>query len=137
MLAIDVPSLLALVPSEQELIKDVALEQIGASPSPFAVMKTRGATESSAYKDEWLQPPDPALYAEEFQALDTRREGKVTGAQAKEKMIQSKLPSNVLHKIWSLSDVDKDGCLNLYEYALAMHFIDMKLAGLDLPHALP
>jgi hypothetical protein len=137
MLTLDVPSLLEIVPSEQELVKDAALDQVGSSPSPFAVMKTGGATESSAYKSEWLQSPDPAKYSEEFQALDTKQEGKVTGAQAKEKMVQSKLPSNVLHKIWSLADVDKDGALNLYEYALAMHFIDMKLAGLDLPQALP
>jgi GTP-binding protein EngB required for normal cell division len=137
MLTMDVPQLLQLVPAEGEQTKDAELMQVGSNPSPFAVMKTGGATESSAYAEQWLQPPDPSDYCQDFQKLDAEQKGKVSGAQAKEAMVQSKLPSNVLHKIWSLSDVDKDGHLNLYEYSLAMHFIKMKLEGLDLPSELP
>ncbi len=36
-------------------------------------------------------------------------DGKVSGSAAKGEMIKSKLPNNVLGKIWKLSDVDKDG----------------------------
>ena len=43
----------------------------------------------------------------------------------------------VLHAIWNLSDVDKDGALTLAEFALAKHFIKMKLEGQDLPPTLP
>ena len=44
-------------------------------------------------------------------------------------MIKSKLPNNVLGKIWKLSDVDKDGMLDADEFALAMHLINIKLDG--------
>ena len=44
-------------------------------------------------------------------------------------MIKSKLPNNVLGKVWKLSDVDKDGLLDSDEFALAMHLINIKLDG--------
>ena len=44
-------------------------------------------------------------------------------------MIKSKLPNNVLGKIWKLSDVDKDGLLDIDEFALAMHLINIKVDG--------
>ena len=52
-------------------------------------------------------------------------------------MIKSKLPNNVLGKVWKLSDVDKDGMLDADEFALAMHLINIKMDGHDLPTELP
>ena len=49
--------------------------------------------------------------------------------QLKGEMIKSKLPNNVLGKIWKLSDVDKDGLLDIDEFALAMHLINIKVDG--------
>lgn len=51
--------------------------------------------------------------------------------------MKSKLPRPVLRKIWNLSDVDCDGFLDIEEYALAMHLIDVTLAGNELPNTLP
>jgi hypothetical protein len=56
---------------------------------------------------------------------------------AKQEMIKSKLPNNILGKIWKLSDVDKDGMLDSDEFALAMHLMNIKLDGNDLPNELP
>ena len=56
---------------------------------------------------------------------------------AKQEMIKSKLPNNVLGKIWKLSDCDKDGMLDSDEFALAMHLMNVKLDGHDLPAELP
>ena len=56
---------------------------------------------------------------------------------AKAEMIKSKLPNNVLGKVWKLSDVDKDGMLDSDEFALAMHLISIKMDGHDLPLELP
>jgi len=136
MLAVDVPRLLELVPDE------VAAQQnneslIGKMASPFAVMKVDGQTETSVYATQWLRPPNPEEYRADFAALGPSVEGKITGQLAKSRMVQSKLPSNVLHKVWSLADTDKDGELTLYEYSLAMHLIKMKLDGQDLPPMLP
>lgn len=56
---------------------------------------------------------------------------------AKAEMVKSKLPNSVLGKIWKLSDIDKDGFLDMDEFALAMHLIQVKLEGHDLPIDLP
>lgn len=47
-----------------------------------------------------------------------------------------KLPSGVLHRVWNLADVDRDGKLDIYEFALAMHFVRMRLDGHTLPHVI-
>ena len=44
-------------------------------------------------------------------------------------MIKSKLPNNVLGKIWKLADVDRDGMLDADEFSLAMHLMNIKLDG--------
>lgn len=52
-------------------------------------------------------------------------------------MVKSKLPNAMLGKIWKLADVDTDGKLDMDEFALAMHLIDIKLDGHELPAQLP
>lgn len=52
-------------------------------------------------------------------------------------MVKSKLPNSVLSKVWKLADVDKDGMLDEEEFALAMHLINIKIEGNDLPSDLP
>ncbi|RXG67547.1 Epidermal growth factor receptor substrate 15-like 1 [Armadillidium vulgare] len=52
---------------------------------------------------------------------------------AKAEMVKSKLPNSVLGKVWKLSDIDKDGMLDADEFALAMHLINVKLDGHDIP----
>lgn len=56
---------------------------------------------------------------------------------AKSELIKSKLPNSVLSKIWKLSDVDCDGFLDIEEFALAMHLINIKVDGNELPNVLP
>lgn len=56
---------------------------------------------------------------------------------AKAEMVKSKLPNSVLGKIWKLSDIDNDGFLDMDEFALAMHLIQVKVEGHDLPKELP
>lgn len=52
-------------------------------------------------------------------------------------MVKSKLPNSVLSKVWKLADVDKDGMLDSDEFALAMHLINIKIDGNELPATLP
>ena len=52
-------------------------------------------------------------------------------------MMESRLPTSVLSKVWALADVDKDGMLDESEFCLAMYLMDLKIAGHDLPGVLP
>lgn len=134
----DLPKLLQLIPEEQARsgVQSACVPQVGGAPSPFAVLKVGGVDEKSAFQSQWLVAPDSSEYENTFENLGPVN-GKITGTQAKEVMIESHLPSNVLHSIWGLADTDNDGMLNLQEFALAMHFVKMKLNGLDLPSSLP
>lgn len=87
-------------------------------------------------------------------------------AAAKTELIKSKLPNSVLSKIWKLADYNADGkqtkfynnfrvrnqfnflvfvfnflqnsgFLDVEEFALAMHLINVKLDGNELPNSLP
>merc|ERR1711957_336046 len=125
MLTVDLPELLQLIPKEQEQEAAANVSQIAGRASPFAVMKVGGATEASVFQAQWCEAPIVAEYEAEFDQLLTKNPngkevGKISGKQAKEKMIESHLPSAVLHRIWALADVDKDGMLSLPEYVLAM-----------------
>lgn len=92
---------------------------------------------TTTYESHWLMAPNVEEYRQEFNELGPNRNGKLGGRAAKTSMVESKLPSKVLHQIWTLADVDKDGALTLYEFALAQHFIKMKQDGQDLPQSLP
>eukprot|EP00929_Paragymnodinium_shiwhaense_P032887 TRINITY_DN18171_c0_g1_i1.p1 TRINITY_DN18171_c0_g1~~TRINITY_DN18171_c0_g1_i1.p1 ORF type:complete len:530 (-),score=134.60 TRINITY_DN18171_c0_g1_i1:165-1754(-) len=137
MLTVEIPRLLQAIPDESNSMESANLSGLGPEASPFAVMKIGGATESTIYQSQWLVAPDTSEYAADFKTLGPNADGKITGQKAKVKMVESKLPSNVLHKVWTLADVDKDGSLTLEEYSLAMHFIKMRLGGQDLPTQLP
>lgn len=38
-------------------------------------------------------------------------------------MMSSKLPTATLGKVWDLSDIDRDGFLDRYEFTVAMHLV--------------
>lgn len=105
----DLPKLLQLIPEEQVRygIEEAAVAQIVGMASPFAVMKVEGNTEQSVYKGQWQRPPTVEQFQADFDGLHPV-DGKINAQQAKQKMVESHLPSNVLHRIWSLADVDKD-----------------------------
>jgi len=138
LLNVELPRLLKQIPEEQLRTGVVAapVPQVAGRPTPFAVMKVGGASEQSVYQSKWHSPPDVGSYAADFEQLGPT-DGKVTGEQVKERLVESHLPSSVLHRIWCLADIDKDGFLTLPEYALVIHLIKMKLEGHDLPTELP
>ena len=63
--------------------------------------------------------------------------GKISGSAAKTELVKSKLPNQVLGKIWKLSDIDQDGQLDMDEFALSMHLVSLKLDGHEIPSELP
>ena len=85
---------------------------------------------------EWVVSKERRKWDEIFMSLGPSK-GKITGSVAKKEMIKSRLPNPVLAKVWRLADVDGDGMLDSDEFALAMHLINVKLDGFDLPDDLP
>ena len=61
----------------------------------------------------------------------------LSGDQARDLLLRSKLPGDALGHIWTLSDTTKSGQLLFPEFALAMYLCNLKLSGKDLPNALP
>ncbi|MBW0478681.1 hypothetical protein O181_018396 [Austropuccinia psidii MF-1] len=64
-----------------------------------------------------------------FDSLDTNRLGFITGDRAVPFMMESKLPGEILARIWDLADIRGEGKLNREEFAVAMRLIQNTLAG--------
>ncbi|XP_070501665.1 EH domain-containing protein 1 [Chironomus tepperi] len=141
MLANDIAKLMSMIPQEEQelvsepLIKGGAFVGIEDTISPFGYKKGEGIDAGFGEVD-WICNRDRARTDPLFENLNPIN-GKISGAAAKSELIKSKLPNSVLSKIWKLSDVDCDGFLDIEEFALAMHLINIKLDGNELPNVLP
>uniref|UniRef100_A0A8B9LGW3 Epidermal growth factor receptor pathway substrate 15-like 1a n=1 Tax=Astyanax mexicanus TaxID=7994 RepID=A0A8B9LGW3_ASTMX len=63
--------------------------------------------------------------------------GLLSGEKVKPVLMNSKLPVDVLGKVWDLSDIDKDGHLDKDEFAVAMHLVYRALEKEPVPSVLP
>ncbi|XP_017772546.1 PREDICTED: intersectin-1 isoform X2 [Nicrophorus vespilloides] len=87
---------------------------------------------------EWAVPHQTKLkYTQIFNTMDRTRSGFLTGPQARNVMVQTKLAQNILAQIWALSDMDSDGRLGCEEFVLAMHLCEQASLGTMPPTALP
>ncbi|KAG8525388.1 uncharacterized protein KY384_009032 [Bacidia gigantensis] len=77
------------------------------------------------------------IYDQLFRAWDGLNRGFVGGDVAIEVMGQSGLPKSDLERIWTLSDPNNRGRLDMDEFAIAMHLIYRKLNGYPVPNQLP
>ncbi|XP_066982976.1 EH domain-containing protein 3 isoform X1 [Macrobrachium rosenbergii] len=142
MLAEDIARLMAMIPVEEattskeaSVIRGGAFDGVMNDNTVFGYGRGEGVDAGSG-EPEWIVAKDRYKYDQLFDNLNPV-DGKVTGSAAKQEMLKSKLPNSVLGKVWKLSDIDKDGMLDSDEFALAMHLINVKLDGNDLPNELP
>lgn len=147
MLAEDVPKLMSMIPQEEHAFlqlqsqseKNSALQPStifnDQQSTPFELGGVEGIN-AGLGETEWIVTKSRHEYDQTFNQLSPQG-GKVSGAIAKQEMIKSKLPNNVLGRIWKLSDIDKDGMLDIDEWALSQHLIKVKLDGHELPNTLP
>ncbi|XP_054835580.1 epidermal growth factor receptor substrate 15-like 1 isoform X3 [Eublepharis macularius] len=63
--------------------------------------------------------------------------GLLSGDKVKPVLMNSKLPLDILGKVWDLSDIDKDGQLDKDEFAVAMHLVYRALEKEPVPSVLP
>lgn len=92
----------------------------------------------SASGAEWaVKGPSKLKYTQLFNTTDRTRSGFLTGAQARNILMQSKLPQASLAQIWALSDIDSDGRLSCDEFVLAMYLCEIATQGEAIPAKLP
>ncbi|XVE87553.1 hypothetical protein DITRI_Ditri18aG0126800 [Diplodiscus trichospermus] len=90
------------------------------------------------------QPPWPKMtqsavqkYTKVFVQVDTDRDGKITGDQARNLFLSWRLPREVLKQVWDLSDQDNDSMLSLREFCTALYLMERYREGRPLPSVLP
>ncbi|KAI6129132.1 hypothetical protein EV401DRAFT_2067044 [Pisolithus croceorrhizus] len=73
-----------------------------------------------------------------FDTLDTLKRGYIEGDCCRSRSCcNRKLPEDVLAQVWDLADINNDGRLTRDGLAVALHLIQGKLAGKDIPNTLP
>jgi len=72
-----------------------------------------------------------------FKSADSDGDGYISGEQARELFSRTGLPISDLSRIWTLSDQNKDGKLDLEEFLIAMALISGRLKGLPIPDKVP
>ncbi|KAJ4916337.1 Calcium-binding EF hand family protein [Raphanus sativus] len=81
--------------------------------------------------------PDVQKYTKVFVQVDTDRDGKITGNQARNLFLSWKLPREALKQVWDLSDQDNDSMLSLREFCIAVYLMERYREGRPLPPVFP
>ncbi|XXG39203.1 hypothetical protein AAC387_Pa01g0224 [Persea americana] len=90
------------------------------------------------------QPPWPKItqsdiqkYTKVFMEVDTDRDGKITGEEARNLFLSWRLPRDVLKQVWDLSDQDNDSMLSQREFCTALYLMERYREGRPLPSVVP
>jgi len=98
-------------------------------PSPFDAPPPQSAP--------WaVSPTDKERYDQVFASLNPTN-GLASGMAVRPILERSNLPVDVLRVVWNLADIDRDGNLDVDEFAVAMHLAREATNGKTLPPALP
>ncbi|OCH95289.1 hypothetical protein OBBRIDRAFT_788483 [Obba rivulosa] len=111
-----------------------ARSALGTSTSVFPFAQSPAASQTQHWD---VAPAEKASADRLFDGLDTQKRGYIEGDIAVPFMLQSKLSKDVLAQIWDLADMNNDGHLTRDGFAVAMHLIQSKLNGAELPSAVP
>ncbi|KAL4235983.1 hypothetical protein ACF0H5_004371 [Mactra antiquata] len=83
-----------------------------------------------------LSASEKAKYDQVFDSLQPVN-NLLAGDKVRPVLMNSKLPMDILGRIWELSDIDKDGYLDRDEFALAMHLVHKGMGKESIPNTLP
>lgn len=141
MMANDITQLMQMLPKEEVRTPELATGgsvRHGAfddEAGPFGIGTVEGIN-AGIGDESWIVEKQRDPYDKTFMTMN-QTNGKVSGATAKEELIKSKLPNSVLAKIWRIADCDRDGMLDIDEWALINYLIKLKLDGYEVPNTLP
>ncbi|CAN6481585.1 unnamed protein product [Victoria cruziana] len=138
---------LTKAPHGGQLQQDLSFIKQRQMDSPQTASVVRGPGTSvgmSGPKSNLVQTPWPRItqsdiqrYNAIFVEVDTDRDGKITGEQARNLFLSWRLPREVLKQVWDLSDQDNDSMLSLKEFCTALYLMERYREGRALPAALP
>ncbi|GMJ10556.1 Arabidopsis thaliana EH domain containing protein 1 [Hibiscus trionum] len=123
----------SLIPGQQ------VSSQSSSSITPSGISVGAVTAASSSSQPTWpkMKPSDVQKYTKVFIEVDTDRDGKITGEQARNLFLSWRLPREVLKQVWDLSDQDGDSMLSLREFCFALYLMERFREGHPLPSALP
>ncbi|XP_071516526.1 uncharacterized protein Eps-15 isoform X3 [Panulirus ornatus] len=132
----------------QEMLSSAQRAGVAQGPVPAPLAPPTQVPQPNMSKQQPNKPSGPppapwvvsaaekARYDVMFHNADLDKDGFVSGQEIKGVFLQSGLPQMVLAHIWNLCDMKQTGKLTSEQFALAMWFIQQKLAGTDPPAAL-
>ncbi|KAM9849239.1 epidermal growth factor receptor substrate 15-like 1 [Aulostomus maculatus] len=129
--------LVACAQSGQEI--SLSSLSLAVPPPKFKDTSSPSLTSTAAATGEphWaVRPEEKNKFDGIFESLAPVN-GLLSGEKVKPVLINSKLPLDVLGKVWDLSDIDKDGHLDKDEFAVAMHLVYRALEKEPVPALLP
>ncbi|XP_036442110.1 epidermal growth factor receptor substrate 15-like 1 isoform X4 [Colossoma macropomum] len=119
--------------------QDVSLSSLNLTvpPPKFKDPSSPSLTAASSTDSHWaVRPEEKSKFDGIFESLAPVN-GLLSGEKVKPVLMNSKLPVDVLGKVWDLSDIDKDGHLDRDEFAVAMHLVYRALEKEPVPSVLP
>ncbi|XVF63516.1 hypothetical protein PTKIN_Ptkin09bG0092800 [Pterospermum kingtungense] len=123
----------SLIPGQQ--VSSPSSSSITSSGT--SVGAVNAASNSSQLQWPKMKPSDVQKYTKVFMEVDTDRDGKITGEQARNLFLSWRLPREVLKQVWDLSDQDSDSMLSLREFCFALYLMERYREGCPLPSVLP
>ncbi|VFQ85561.1 unnamed protein product [Cuscuta campestris] len=130
--------------SPQQLIQttkdsqQLPAQTVAPLPSPVISAGTLNSTIEQIHAS-WpkMTPAGVKKYAKVFMEVDTDRDGRITGEQARNLFLSWRLPREVLKQVWDLADQDNDSMLSLMEFCIALYLMERYREGRSIPSALP
>ncbi|GAB4833023.1 hypothetical protein Ancab_007046 [Ancistrocladus abbreviatus] len=110
-----------------------------ATSSNVSTGLSAGNSMSNQSLPPWPKMTLPGIqkYTKVFMEVDTDRDGKITGEQARNLFLSWRLPREVLKQVWDLADQDNDSMLSVREFCIALYLMERYREGRALPAALP
>ncbi|XP_048832079.1 epidermal growth factor receptor substrate 15 isoform X2 [Brienomyrus brachyistius] len=85
----------------------------------------------------WVVKPEEKLKFDTIFDSLAPVNGMLSGDKVKPVLLNSKLPVDILGRVWDLSDIDRDGMLDRDEFAVAMYLVYRALEKETVPMSLP
>ncbi|KAJ7554602.1 hypothetical protein O6H91_05G000500 [Diphasiastrum complanatum] len=107
--------------------------------APFVGSQGLRPLQGSGFGEPWpkMTQFDAHRYTKIFVEVDSDRDGKISGDQARGLFSSWQLPREILKQIWDLSDQDGDYMLSLREFCTALFLMERHREGRPLPAVLP